>query len=70
MILNLKNMNSKPNPTVTISSQSVKEPVKVMVCMERELKDIAKKLALRVDADEKLLKRILRIVTVCKTANF
>jgi len=70
MILNFKNMNSKPNPTVTISSQSVKEPVKVVVCMERELKDIAKKLALRVNADEKLLKRILHIVTVCKTANF
>jgi hypothetical protein len=70
MLLNFKNMNSKPDPTVTIGSQSVKEPVKVVVCMERELNGIAKKLALGVDADEKLLKRILHIVTVCKTANF
>jgi hypothetical protein len=70
MLLNFLNMNSKLIMTSAINSQSAAEPAKVVVSMDRELKGIAKKLALGMDVDVKLLKRILHIVTVCKTANF
>ena len=70
MLLNFINMNSKPNLTLTINSQFASESFKVVVSMDIELKGITKKLESGVVADEKLLKRILHIVTVCKTANF